>query len=195
MWSLFMDKEWKLREVEQFVKVNTVLESSTVKIETLSRSESRISTRIIFSIFWVLESVVGNPEIPVNSKKVRMLFGKALALLESSAGHLWIQIWMQFVRGFPAWGWELSPPLLFSSLRSVTGLRFIFEKEKIRGTASEMQILFQQLAFPSFHCCLCTCLPLKTEYRNYLTLVRWLPIWMRSWWDDIIMAGTWQLLY
>lgn len=75
-----------------------------------------------------------------------MLFGKALAL-ESSAGHLWIQIWMQFVRGFPAWGWELSPPLLFSSLRSVTGLRFIFEKEK----RSEAQPLKCKYCFSSLH--------------------------------------------
>lgn len=172
-----------------------MLESSTVEIETLSRSESRIWTRIIFSIFCVLESVAGNPEIPVNWKKVRMLFGKALALLESPAGHLWIQIWTQFVKGFPAWAESCHLHCCSLVSGGVTRLRFIFEKEKIRGTGSEMQILFQQPAFPSFHCCLCTCLPLKTGYRNYLTSVRWLPIWMRSRQDEIIMAGTWQLLY
>ena len=172
-----------------------MLESGTVEIETLSRSESRIWTRIIFSIFCVLESVAGNPEIPVNSKKVRMLFGKALALLESSAGHFWIQIWMQFVKGFPARGWELSPPLLFSSLRGCYRAEIYLWKRKDQRHRLWSADTASAACIPPFHRCLCICLPLRTGYRNYLTSVRWLPTWMRSRQDEIIMAGTWQLLY
>lgn len=126
-----------------------------------------------------------NPEIPVNSKvnAIWQSFSSAGEFNRTPLNSNLNAICKRFQHGAE------SCHLHCCSLVSGVLQGWDLSLKKIRGTASEMQILFQQLAFPSFHC-LCTCLPLKTEYRNYLTLVRWLPVG----WDHDEMTLSWQAL-